>query len=73
MNRDILEGEWMQIKGRARRQWGKLTDDDIAEVKGNVEVLTGKIQERYGRSREEAEREIERWLEEEKVGQPSKR
>jgi len=63
MNRDYLEGNWNQLKGRVRRQWGKLTDDEIDIIRGDQEVLIGKIQEHYGRSREEAEREVRDWLE----------
>ena len=54
MNRDTFKGQC--------QQWGKVTDDDIAQIQGNAEQLIGKIQEHYGRSREEAEREIDRWL-----------
>jgi len=63
MNRDTLKGQWMQLKGKVRQQWGELTDDDLDKAQGNAEILIGKIQERYGRSREEAEREFERWFE----------
>lgn len=62
MNRDTLKGQWMQVKGKVRQQWGKLTDDEIDEMRGNAEQLIGKIQERYGRSREQAEQEVNRWL-----------
>jgi uncharacterized protein YjbJ (UPF0337 family) len=62
MNRDTLKGQWMQVKGKVREQWGQLTDDEIDQVQGNAEMLIGRIQERYGRSREEAEREVDRWL-----------
>ena len=61
MNQDTLKGEWMQLKGRARKQWGKLTNDDIASIKGDREVLLGRLQERYGNTREEVEREFEDW------------
>jgi len=61
MNRDQLEGQWKQIRGEAKRQWGKLTDDDINEIDGNHDRLVGKIQEKYGRTREEAEREVSHW------------
>ena len=54
MNRDTLKGQWTQLKGKVRQQWGKLTDDEIDQMQGNAEMLIGKIQERYGRSREEA-------------------
>ena len=63
MNRDTLKGQWTQLKGKARKQWGKLTDDELDQMQGNAEILIGKIQERYGRSREEAEREFDRWYE----------
>ena len=61
MNRDTLKGQWTQLKGKARQQWGKLTDDELDQMQGNAEMLIGKIQERYGRSREEAEQEFDRW------------
>jgi uncharacterized protein YjbJ (UPF0337 family) len=61
MNRDTFKGQWMQLKGQLRRQWGKLTDDEVDQIQGNAEILIGKLQERYGYSREHAERELERW------------
>ena len=64
MNRDTLKGQWMQLKGKVRQQWGQLTDDEIDQMQGNAEMLIGRIQERYGRSREEAEREVDRWMDE---------
>jgi uncharacterized protein YjbJ (UPF0337 family) len=63
MNSDILKGQWTQLKGQVQKQWGKLTNDDLDQIQGNVEILVGKLQERYGRSREEAERDAELWLE----------
>jgi uncharacterized protein YjbJ (UPF0337 family) len=62
MNSDIAEGKWEQLKGKAREQWGKLTNDDVDQIKGNMQQLVGKIQERYGRQRDEAEREVKAWL-----------
>ena len=62
MNADVLQGKWHQLKGKVRTHWGKLTDDDIDQVQGNSEILMGRIQERYGRTREEAEKEVDRWL-----------
>ena len=62
MNRESLRGNWNQLKGRIRRQWGKLTDDELDVIKGDQEILIGKIQEHYGRSRDEAEREVREWL-----------
>jgi uncharacterized protein YjbJ (UPF0337 family) len=63
MNRDELKGKWMQLRGRAKQQWGELTDDDLDRVEGDRDVLIGKIQERYGIAREEAEKQVERWSE----------
>jgi uncharacterized protein YjbJ (UPF0337 family) len=50
-------GMWEQLKGRVRQQWGKLTDQDLAQLQGHVEELAGKIQQRYGLAKEEAERQ----------------
>ncbi len=60
MNRDTLKGQWMQVKGKIKQQWGKLTDDDLDQIQGNYEMLVGRLQERYGRSREEIEKELDR-------------
>ncbi|MGH8198947.1 MAG: CsbD family protein [Steroidobacteraceae bacterium] len=57
MNSDRTAGQWKQIKGSIKEQWGKLTDDEIAQLEGNSEKLAGKLQERYGLAREEAERQ----------------
>lgn len=57
MNRDTMQGNFTQLKGKIKEQWGKLTDDEIDELEGKAEILAGKLQERYGLSREEAERE----------------
>ena len=62
MNTDILKGQWKQVQGKARQQWGKLTDDDLTMIKGDKDVLLGKIQEHYGRTREEAMAEVDTWL-----------
>ena len=61
MNRDQIQGEWKQLKGKAKEQWGKLTDDDLTRVEGNIDQLAGRIQERYGIERAEAERQIDAW------------
>ncbi len=57
MNKDIARGNFNQIKGKLKQQWGKLTDDDFDQMEGNADVLIGKLQERYGWNREEAERQ----------------
>lgn len=58
MNEDQSSGKWKQVKGKLREQWGKLTDDELDQARGNAEYLAGKIQEHYGTSREEARRRI---------------
>ncbi len=65
MNRDILEGKWRQIRGQVKTQWGKLTDDELDEIEGNVDLLVGKIQEKYGQTRAEIERDLDMLLSEE--------
>jgi uncharacterized protein YjbJ (UPF0337 family) len=62
LNADILKGKWTQLKGEARLQWGKLTDDDLDQIQGNSEKLLGKLQERYGYAKEDAEREVNTFL-----------
>jgi uncharacterized protein YjbJ (UPF0337 family) len=62
MNTDILKGKWNQLKGEVRNRWGKLTDDDVAQIQGNVEKMIGKLQERYGYNRQQAEKELNDFL-----------
>lgn len=61
MNWDRIQGNWKQVTGRARAQWGKLTDSDLEVVAGHREKLAGIIQERYGVAKEEAERQLTDW------------
>ena len=61
VSRDQLEGKWHQTKGSIRAHWGDLTDDEIEQIDGNREIMVGKIQEKYGVAREEAERQVEEW------------
>jgi uncharacterized protein YjbJ (UPF0337 family) len=61
VNKDTLEGNWKQLKGKAKEKWGKLTDDELDQIKGHRGQLSGKIQERYGKTREVADREIDEW------------
>ncbi|HZK26325.1 MAG TPA: CsbD family protein [Thermoclostridium sp.] len=59
MNKDIMKGKWEQLKGGVQKQWGKLTDDDLDVIEGDAKILVGKIQERYGITKEEAEKQVE--------------
>ena len=61
MNWDRIEGQWKQLKGKVITQWGKLTDDDLDVIAGKREELAGRIQERYGVTREEAQKQVEKW------------
>ncbi|OWU85046.1 hypothetical protein ATO6_08295 [Oceanicola sp. 22II-s10i] len=59
MNWDRIEGNWKQLKGEALSQWGKLTNDDLDVAEGNREKLVGRVQERYGIAKDEAERQVD--------------
>jgi uncharacterized protein YjbJ (UPF0337 family) len=61
MNSDQFEGKWKQLKGSVKQRWGKLTDNDITTLSGKKDELVGKIQERYGITREQAEKEADEW------------
>jgi uncharacterized protein YjbJ (UPF0337 family) len=61
MNWEQIKGNWKQLSGVVKQQWGKLTDDDLAEAEGNRELLVGRIQERYGITKEEAEGQVRDW------------
>ncbi len=61
MNCDRIEGNWKQLKGNIREQWAKLTDDQLDVIAGKRDQLVGKIQETYGISKEEAEKQIAAW------------
>ncbi len=58
MNEDRIAGQWKQLTGKIKAQWGKLTDDDLTQAQGNSQYLAGKLQERYGIAREEAEKQV---------------
>ncbi|HKV65510.1 MAG TPA: CsbD family protein [Rhodanobacteraceae bacterium] len=58
MNDDKIKGQWKQLHGKLKAQWGKLTDDDLKVADGNVEYLAGKLQERYGIARDEARKQV---------------
>lgn len=61
MNKDILQGEWTQLKGKIREKWGKLTENDLTEINGKREQLIGKLQKAYGFTREKIEHELAEW------------
>ena len=54
-----MKGNWEELKGNVKKQWGKLTDDDLAQINGDTEILIGRIMKAYSKSREEAQRELE--------------
>ncbi len=62
MNSDILKGNWKQLKGQAQKTWGKLTNDDFDQVQGDYQKLVGKLQEKYGYSKEQASSEVDKFL-----------
>ncbi len=61
MNQDEFRREWSRLKGRIGKRWGKLTSDDLDQIQGDREVLMGKLQERYGRTREQVDRWFGQW------------
>ena len=61
MNWEQIAGNWKQVKGLVRERWGKLTDDDVDVIAGKRDILLGKIQEKHGVAREEAEKELKAW------------
>jgi uncharacterized protein YjbJ (UPF0337 family) len=61
MNWDRVEGNWKQFSGKVKEKWGKLTDDDLTVIGGKQEQLVGRIQERYGVAKDEAEKQVKTW------------
>lgn len=56
-----LEGNWTQFRGHVQKQWGKLTDDDLDQIQGQRDILAGKIQERYGETQMNVDRQLDEW------------
>jgi uncharacterized protein YjbJ (UPF0337 family) len=63
MNWDIVKGKWKQAMGSAKSQWGELTDDELQQVDGERDKLVGKVQEKYGIGKDEAEKQVDDWAE----------
>lgn len=61
MNKDEIGGNWKQFKGTVKEKWGKLTDDDMTVIEGKRDQLVGRIQERYGYAKDQAEKEVVDW------------
>jgi uncharacterized protein YjbJ (UPF0337 family) len=61
MNWDTIEGQWKQLRGHVKQKWGKLTDDDLDQIAGQRDVLIGRLQQRMGYARDQAEREVRDW------------
>ena len=61
MNWDTVKGDWKQFSGKVKEQWGKLTNDELAQINGNREQLEGKIQAKYGYAKDKAKQEVDDW------------
>jgi uncharacterized protein YjbJ (UPF0337 family) len=62
MNREQFKGQWNQLKGELKKQWGKFTDDDLLQIEGDYDKFVGKVQERYGEKKDEVSRWADQWL-----------
>jgi uncharacterized protein YjbJ (UPF0337 family) len=62
-NRDVLAGQWKQVRGKAKQTWGKLTDNDLDRITGRFEEIAGLVQQRYGYTKEQAEKEVTQFIE----------
>jgi len=62
MDWDRIEGNWKQFRGKAKEQWGKLTDDELDQIEGRRDQLEGKIQERYGYAKDQTRKQVDDWL-----------
>jgi uncharacterized protein YjbJ (UPF0337 family) len=62
MNWDQIEGQWRQLSGQVKSTWGKLTDDDLTNIAGKRTVLVGKVQSRYGVLKDDAEKQVDKWV-----------
>ena len=71
MNKEQMQGTWHQWKGAAKMQWGKLTDDDLDYMAGSRDQFVGRLQERYGIAKEEAQKQADRWMEAQSESTPT--
>jgi uncharacterized protein YjbJ (UPF0337 family) len=62
MNEDIVQGKWKELRGKVRQRWGKVTGDDVEQLKGSSEELVGLLQKRYGYERKQAAKEVQEWV-----------
>jgi len=62
INDDQITGKWKKVKGNIKEQWGKLTDDDLNEAEGKADILVGKIQEKYGKTKAQAKEEVNKFF-----------
>jgi uncharacterized protein YjbJ (UPF0337 family) len=62
MNTDQITGKWKEMKGKAREKWGDITDDDWNRIEGKREQIVGLVQQKYGRAKEDVEREVDEWM-----------
>jgi uncharacterized protein YjbJ (UPF0337 family) len=67
MNKDIIQGNWKQLKGKVQQQWAKLTDDDFDMIEGKRQELVGRVQERYGLARDQAEKDVDNFLDQQQM------
>ncbi|MFZ0546184.1 MAG: CsbD family protein [Candidatus Promineifilaceae bacterium] len=67
MNQDVFEGKWKEMRGQVKTWWGNLTDDDLEQVDGKADQLIGVLQQKYGYTKEQAEKELNEKLEAAKV------
>jgi uncharacterized protein YjbJ (UPF0337 family) len=73
MNEDILKGKWKEIKGEVKEKWGKLTDDDLAQIEGKQDQLVGLLQKKYGYAKEKAQEEYEGFVTRYRTPPPSEK
>ena len=62
MNNDIIQGNWTEVKGKVQKKWGKLTNDDLNVIEGDRKQLVGRVQQRYGYAWDQAEKEVDSFM-----------